>query len=31
VLVGCRTPQEVAEDVHLFEREIPQALWDELA
>jgi D-threo-aldose 1-dehydrogenase len=31
VLVGCRTPEEVAEDVYLFERDIPPALWDELA
>jgi D-threo-aldose 1-dehydrogenase len=31
VLVGCRTPQEVEEDVRLFQLELPQALWDELA
>jgi D-threo-aldose 1-dehydrogenase len=30
-LVGCRTPDEVDEDVRLFQLEIPQALWDELA
>jgi D-threo-aldose 1-dehydrogenase len=30
-LVGCRTPDEVDEDVSLFEVEIPDALWDELA
>jgi D-threo-aldose 1-dehydrogenase len=30
VLVGCRTPGEVEEDVRLFELEVPQALWDEL-
>lgn len=30
-LVGCRTPAEVDEDVRLFQLEIPQALWDELA
>jgi D-threo-aldose 1-dehydrogenase len=30
-LVGCRTPDEVDEDVRLFEVEIPDALWDELA
>ncbi len=31
VLVGCRTPEEVAEDVRLSELELPDALWDELA
>jgi D-threo-aldose 1-dehydrogenase len=30
-LVGCRTPYEVDEDVRLFQLEVPQALWDELA
>jgi len=30
VLVGCRTPEEMAEDVRLFELDIPAALWDEL-
>jgi D-threo-aldose 1-dehydrogenase len=30
VLVGCRTPEEVAEDVHLSELALPDALWDEL-
>lgn len=31
VLVGCRTPAEVEEDVRLFELDLPQGLWDELA
>jgi len=31
VLVGCRTPNEVGEDVRLAALEIPRALWDELA
>jgi D-threo-aldose 1-dehydrogenase len=31
VLVGCRTPHEVDEDVRLFELEAPPAMWDELA
>jgi D-threo-aldose 1-dehydrogenase len=31
VLVGCRTPQEVEEDVRLSALELPQALWSELA
>lgn len=30
VLVGCRTPGEVAEDVHLVEQELPGALWEAL-
>lgn len=30
VLVGCRTPDEVAEDVRLFRLELPDALWAEL-
>lgn len=30
VLVGCRTPDEVTEDVRLFELDIPDALWREL-
>jgi D-threo-aldose 1-dehydrogenase len=30
VLVGARSPDEVAEDVAAFERPIPDALWDEL-
>jgi hypothetical protein len=29
--VGCRTAEEVAEDVRLSTLEIPDALWDELA
>ena len=29
-LVGCRTPDEVAEDVRLASLELPDALWDEL-
>jgi D-threo-aldose 1-dehydrogenase len=31
VLVGCRTPQEVEEDVRLFALELKQELWGELA
>ncbi len=31
VLVGCRTTDEVTEDVALFELDLPQPLWDELA
>jgi D-threo-aldose 1-dehydrogenase len=31
VLVGCRTPQEVEEDVRLSQLQLPQSLWDELA
>ena len=31
VLVGCRTPEEVAEDVRLSALALPDALWDELA
>jgi D-threo-aldose 1-dehydrogenase len=31
VLVGCRTAEEVAEDVRLLEEELPPALWQELA
>jgi D-threo-aldose 1-dehydrogenase len=31
VLVGCRTPQEVDEDVALASLEVPDALWEELA
>jgi len=31
VLVGCRTPLEVEEDVRLSRLEIPRALWAELA
>ena len=30
VLVGCRSPAEVAEDVRLFELELPPGLWEEL-
>jgi D-threo-aldose 1-dehydrogenase len=30
VLVGCRTPQEVEEDVRLSQLELPPALWGEL-
>ncbi|HET8894757.1 MAG TPA: aldo/keto reductase [Gaiellaceae bacterium] len=30
VLVGCRTPAEVEEDVRLFELDLPSGLWDEL-
>jgi D-threo-aldose 1-dehydrogenase len=31
VLVGCRSPEEVEEDVRLSQFELPGALWDELA
>jgi D-threo-aldose 1-dehydrogenase len=31
VLVGCRTPEEVAEDVRLANIDVPDALWEELA
>lgn len=31
VLVGCRTADEVEEDVRLFELDLPAALWSELA
>ena len=31
VLVGCRTPEEVDEDVQLVGLELPQGLWAELA
>jgi D-threo-aldose 1-dehydrogenase len=31
VLVGCRTPAEVSEDVHLSQLAVPDALWGELA
>jgi D-threo-aldose 1-dehydrogenase len=31
VLVGCRTPEEVAEDVRLADLDIPEAAWRELA
>ncbi len=31
VLVGCRTPAEVAEDVHLSRLDLPDELWSELA
>jgi D-threo-aldose 1-dehydrogenase len=31
VIVGCRSPEEIEEDVHLSELEIPTALWEELA
>lgn len=30
VLVGCRTPQEVDDNVAMFGREIPEALWQQL-
>jgi D-threo-aldose 1-dehydrogenase len=30
VLAGCRSPAEVAEDVRLFELEVPSGLWDDL-
>ena len=30
VLVGCRTPQEVEEDVRLFALDLPQELWEQL-
>lgn len=31
VLVGCRTPDEVEENVRLLEQELPWELWEELA
>ncbi|HEY2543197.1 MAG TPA: aldo/keto reductase, partial [Gaiellaceae bacterium] len=31
VLVGCRAPDEVEEDVRLSQLEIPEALWSEIA
>jgi D-threo-aldose 1-dehydrogenase len=31
VLVGCRSAEELEEDAALFERELPPALWDDLA
>jgi D-threo-aldose 1-dehydrogenase len=31
VLVGCRTPDEVAEDVRLSSLDVPDALWEALA
>jgi D-threo-aldose 1-dehydrogenase len=31
VLIGCRTPEEVAEDVRLANLDVPDALWQELA
>jgi D-threo-aldose 1-dehydrogenase len=31
VLMGCRTPEEVAEDVRLSNLEVPDGLWRELA
>jgi D-threo-aldose 1-dehydrogenase len=31
VLVGCRTPDEVAEDVRLAEVDVPDELWSDLA
>ncbi len=31
VLVGCRTPEEVAEDVRLSNLDAPDALWEDLA
>lgn len=31
IVVGCRTPDEVAEDVRLLEQELPPGLWQELA
>jgi D-threo-aldose 1-dehydrogenase len=30
VLVGCRSPAEVDEDVALFELDLPAGLWEEL-
>jgi D-threo-aldose 1-dehydrogenase len=30
VLVGCRSPEEIAEDMRLFELELPPGLWEEL-
>jgi D-threo-aldose 1-dehydrogenase len=29
-LVGCRSPEEVTEDITLFHQPIPQTLWDDL-
>jgi len=31
VVVGCSTPEEVEEDVHLSALEVPEALWNEIA
>jgi D-threo-aldose 1-dehydrogenase len=31
VLVGCRTPEEVEEDLRLFALDLPEELWEELA
>ena len=31
VLVGCRTPEEVAEDVRLANVDVPDSLWEQLA
>jgi D-threo-aldose 1-dehydrogenase len=31
VVVGCSTPEEVEEDVHLSTLEVPEALWNEIA
>jgi D-threo-aldose 1-dehydrogenase len=31
VVVGCRTPEELDQDVRLFELELPDELWDEVA
>jgi hypothetical protein len=31
VLIGCRAPEEVAEDVRLANLDVPDALWEELA
>lgn len=30
VVVGARSPEEVADDVAMLDREIPEALWDEI-
>jgi D-threo-aldose 1-dehydrogenase len=30
-LVGCRSPAEVENNAELFDREIPDALWRDLA
>jgi D-threo-aldose 1-dehydrogenase len=30
VLVGCRSPAEVAEDMRLLDLDVPQGLWEEL-
>jgi D-threo-aldose 1-dehydrogenase len=30
VLVGCRSPEELEDDVQMFELELPAALWEEL-